>query len=167
MAGVLCFVFWIFARDFGAVIAFTIIQGTICGTFFNTVAPVGAEVVGLVELPSALSIAWISIVLPGLFGEPIALQLKTEGYSGDRYLHAQIFAGCMFFAASICLWFVRSWKIRMNQQSSRENESTDEIVESSAIKGLEDKSGSPVANMRFGLVASSKNIGEMGPGLSL
>jgi hypothetical protein len=63
MAGVLCFVFWVFARDFGSVIAFAIIQETICGTFFNTVAPVGAEVVGLVELPSTLSIAWISIIV--------------------------------------------------------------------------------------------------------
>jgi hypothetical protein len=34
----------------------------------------------LVELQSALSIAWISIVPPGLFVEPIDLELETGGY---------------------------------------------------------------------------------------
>ena len=36
----------------------------VAGTFWTTIAPIGAEVVGLKELPSALSIVWIFLVIP-------------------------------------------------------------------------------------------------------
>ena len=62
--GVFCFIVWIFAKSFGVLIFFSIIVGTVAGTFWTTVGPVGAEVVGLKELPSALSIMWIMLVIP-------------------------------------------------------------------------------------------------------
>ena len=62
--GLLCFVIWIFAKGFGILVFFAIIVGTVAGTFWTTIGPVGAEVVGLKELPSALSIVWIILVLP-------------------------------------------------------------------------------------------------------
>lgn len=64
IGGLFCFVIWIFARSFGVLVFFAIIVGTVAGTFWTTIAPVGAEVVGLKELPSALSIVWIVLVLP-------------------------------------------------------------------------------------------------------
>jgi hypothetical protein len=77
--------------------------------FWATVAPVGAEVVGLQILPSALSIAWLVLVLPCTFAEPIGLEMRTT--SGDIYLHAQIFTGFMYIGAALCMWFLRAWKI--------------------------------------------------------
>lgn len=77
--------------------------------FWATIGPVGAEVVGLKVLPSALSIVWIVLVLPTTFSEPIALELRTT--TGDIYLHAQIFTGFMYIGAAICMWFLRAWKI--------------------------------------------------------
>lgn len=64
LAGVFCLVIWIFAKKFGVLIFFALIVGTVSGTFWTTIAPVGAEVVGLKELPSALSIVWLVLVLP-------------------------------------------------------------------------------------------------------
>ena len=64
IAGLFCFVIWIFAKDFGSLVFFAIIVGIVAGVFWTTIAPVGAEVVGLKELPSALSIVWIFLVLP-------------------------------------------------------------------------------------------------------
>lgn len=64
ICGLFCFVIWIFAKSFGILVFFAIIVGTVAGTFWTTIAPVGAEVVGLKELPSALSIVWIFLVLP-------------------------------------------------------------------------------------------------------
>ncbi|TAQ87920.1 hypothetical protein B7494_g3739 [Chlorociboria aeruginascens] len=78
--------------------------------FWATVAPVGAEVIGLQLLPSALSLIWIALVLPSTFAEPIGLKLRTS--TGDTYLHAQLFTGFMYIGAAICLWFLRAWKIR-------------------------------------------------------
>ena len=62
--GLFCFVIWIFAKTYGVLIFFALIAGTVAGTFWATIAPVGAEVVGLKELPSALSIVWMVLVLP-------------------------------------------------------------------------------------------------------
>ena len=64
VAGLFCLVIWIFAKSFGVLVFFAIIVGTVAGTFWTTIGPVGAEVVGLKELPSALSIVWIVLVLP-------------------------------------------------------------------------------------------------------
>ena len=64
ICGLFCFVIWIFAKSFGVLVFFAIIVGTVAGTFWTTIGPVGAEVVGLKELPSALSIVWIFLVLP-------------------------------------------------------------------------------------------------------
>ena len=64
IGGLFCFVIWIFAKSFGVLVFFAIIVGTVAGTFWTTIGPVGAEVVGLKELPSALSIVWIFLVLP-------------------------------------------------------------------------------------------------------
>ena len=64
ICGFFCFVIWIFAKSYGVIIFFAIIVGTVAGTFWTTIAPVGAEVVGLKELPSALSIVWLALVLP-------------------------------------------------------------------------------------------------------
>ena len=64
ICGLFCFIIWIFAKSFGVLVCFAIIVGTVAGTFWTTIAPVGAEVVGLKELPSALSIVWTFLVLP-------------------------------------------------------------------------------------------------------
>lgn len=64
ICGLFCFVIWIFAKTYGVIIFFAIIVGTVAGTFWTTIGPVSAEVVGLKELPSALSIVWLALVLP-------------------------------------------------------------------------------------------------------
>ncbi|MCJ1308081.1 Tubulin beta chain (Beta tubulin) [Agyrium rufum] len=120
LAGLFSFVIWIFAKDFGVLIFFALIVGTVAGTFWATIAPVGAEVVGLKELPSALSITWLILVLPTTFSEPIALELRQA--TGDIYLHAQIFTGFMYVIAAICMWFLRAWKIGDLERQKSENE---------------------------------------------
>ena len=44
-----------------------------------------------------------------IVSEPIAIELRQA--SGNVYLHAQIFTGCMYVAAALCMWFLRAWKI--------------------------------------------------------
>ncbi|KAB8291247.1 hypothetical protein EYC80_009934 [Monilinia laxa] len=94
----------------GVLIFFALLVGTVSGTFWATVAPVSAEVVGIKVLPSALSITWLVLVIPCTFAEPVGLKLRAA--TGDTYLHAQIFAGCMYIGAAICMWGVRAWKVK-------------------------------------------------------
>ena len=64
LCGLFCLVIWIFAKSYGVLIFFAIIAGTVSGTIWATVAPVGAEVIGLRELPAGLSIAWVIFAIP-------------------------------------------------------------------------------------------------------
>jgi MFS family permease len=120
LAGLFCLVIWIFAKSYGVLIFLSLIVGAVAGTFWTTIAPVSAEVVGLQILPSALSITWIWLVLPCTFSEPIGLELRST--TGDIYRHAQIFTGCMYIAGSLCMWFLRAWKIRELERLAQERE---------------------------------------------
>jgi MFS family permease len=62
--GLICLVLWTSAKSFSVLCLFAILVGMVCGTFWSTIAPVGAEVVGLGELPSALSVIFIMMVPP-------------------------------------------------------------------------------------------------------
>ncbi|KAJ8061112.1 hypothetical protein OCU04_010186 [Sclerotinia nivalis] len=124
LAGFFCLVIWIFAKSYGVLIFFALIVGTVSGTFWATIAPVGAEVVGLKVLPSALSMTWLVLVIPCTFSEPIGLKLRAS--SGDIYLHAQVYAGCMYIGAAMCMWGVRAWKIN-ELDSLREGDREREI----------------------------------------
>lgn len=60
------------------------------------------EVVGLKDLPSGLSLAWLTIVLPTTFSEVIALKLRRPG-SAHPYLYPQIFSGISYLLAGLCI----------------------------------------------------------------
>lgn len=64
LCGILVLVVWIFAKSFGVLIFFAIVGGCVAGTFWAVVAPVTTEVMGIVDLPAALSITWLVLVLP-------------------------------------------------------------------------------------------------------
>ena len=105
---VLCFVLWIPATSLPPLLAFALVAGMLCGTFWCTVTPVLAEVVGVRNLASTFGVICLGLVLPTTFAEPVAMKLAGAGNSFTR---AQIFAGFMFFLGSLALWMLRCWKI--------------------------------------------------------
>lgn len=62
--GTICLVIWIFAKSFAVLCLFAVLAGMVCGAFWATVAPVAADVTGLSELPSTLSIVLVLMVVP-------------------------------------------------------------------------------------------------------
>ncbi|KAF2746418.1 MFS general substrate transporter [Sporormia fimetaria CBS 119925] len=109
LTGVFSLLIWMFAKNFGVLVIFAILGGSVAGTFWAVVGPVTAEVMGLRELPSALSITWLVLVLPTTFAEPIALELVA--FNGGSYTGAILFTGFMYLGGAGCLWLVRAWKI--------------------------------------------------------
>jgi MFS family permease len=107
LCGVLCLTLWVPAKSYSVLIAFALAGGTVCGTFWGTVIPVTAEIVGLHKVQSTFGMICFSLVLTTTFGEPVALQIVAS----KGYLSAQIFIGCMFLAGALSLWILRSWKI--------------------------------------------------------
>ncbi|GAB7357103.1 hypothetical protein MBLNU459_g7909t1 [Dothideomycetes sp. NU459] len=82
--------------------------GMTIGTFWMTIAPLAAEVAGLKEVPSLLSLTWLSIVLPTAFAEVIGLYLRRRG--SRPYLYAQIFAGLAYCISS--LFLAELWRVK-------------------------------------------------------
>ncbi|MCJ1421932.1 hypothetical protein MMC32_008299 [Xylographa parallela] len=74
-----------------------------------TIGPISVEIAGLAELPSLLSLSWISLILPTTFSEVVALRLRRPG-SDREYLYAQIFAGLAYVVASGCMFELRRIK---------------------------------------------------------
>ncbi|KAL8854587.1 MAG: hypothetical protein Q9221_000622 [Calogaya cf. arnoldii] len=138
VAGLLCLVIWIFVKSFGVLVLFSLLVGTVSGTFWTTIAPIEAEVVGLKVLPSALSIVWLVLVLPTTCAEPIALELRQQ--TGNIYLHAQIFTGLMYIAAAVCMWFLRAWKIGEIEKIAGANGKSPAEVSVVASEPVEDTS---------------------------
>ena len=67
--GIIVFAIWLPANNFGVLIFFAIVSGACLGTYWMTVAPLCAEVAGLKEVPSFLSLQWLAAVLPTTFAE--------------------------------------------------------------------------------------------------
>ncbi|KAI9678690.1 MAG: hypothetical protein M1817_005747 [Caeruleum heppii] len=114
--GISVFAMWIPATSYGLTIFFAIINGAILGVFWVTIGPLAVEVAGLVELPSLLSLAWMSVILPATFAEVIALKLRRPN-SSRPYLFTQIFVGLAYVIASFCLFELRRVKRRGSMPS--------------------------------------------------
>ncbi|KAF2816811.1 MFS transporter, MCP family, solute carrier family 16, member 6 [Mytilinidion resinicola] len=100
------FMVWVPANSYGITVFFALLSGAIVGVFWMTISPLCAEVAGLTELPSMLSLAWASVVLPTTFAEVIGLKLRRP-YANRPYLYPQIFAGISYLAATalmLALW---------------------------------------------------------------
>ncbi|KAM0723071.1 hypothetical protein Q7P37_001271 [Cladosporium fusiforme] len=120
LSGVFVLLIWVFAKSYGVLVFYALIGGSVAGTFWATVAPVAAEVVGLRDVPSALNLIWLVIVLPCTFSEPIALQI-VDGTGG--YISAQVFTGFMYVAAALCMLGLRGWKIGEVEEAERGKQS--------------------------------------------
>ncbi|KAI0395043.1 MFS transporter, MCP family, solute carrier family 16, member 6 [Xylariaceae sp. FL0594] len=108
--GILVFALWLPTTKYPPLITFALISGSVLGIFWAAIAPLAADVVGLEQLPALLSIVWLFVALPSAFAEPIVLRLKHDEFGVHAYLHAQIFTGISYIAASLLLFEL--WRVR-------------------------------------------------------
>ena len=80
----------------------------------QTIGPLCAEVAGLKEVPSFLSLQWLTAVLPTTFAEVIALYLRRPKMGRWGYLYPQILAGSAYIAASIFLFEL--WRVKKKEK---------------------------------------------------
>lgn len=115
--GLLALFIWTAARSYAYLLFFAFAAGTVAGSFWAVISPITAEVVGLQDLPSALNLEWLVIVLPCTFSVPIAQELIR--ITGQDYLATQIFVGASYVAAGICVMVLRGWKIGEEDEMER------------------------------------------------
>ncbi|CAK4021049.1 related to MFS transporter (Mch2) [Lecanosticta acicola] len=119
LCGVFCLAIWVPAKSYAVLLVFALFSGTVTGTFWGTVVPVTAEVVGIQRLPVAFGMICLPLCLPTTFAESIALQMV----SSSGYLSAQIFVGFMYLAGASSVLALRSWKMReIEEDEKRERE---------------------------------------------
>lgn len=109
LSGIMIFAWWINARDYGALLSYALVNGGIFGIYWACIAPISAEVVELKDLPSMLSLVWLTDVLPTLFSSAIALALRKED-SSRPYLYTQVYAGLCYLIAALFLIELRRQK---------------------------------------------------------
>ncbi|CAG9988418.1 unnamed protein product [Clonostachys byssicola] len=124
-AAIMSLAVWIPATLYGVLIFYSLVGGAVAGTFWVTIGPVTAEVVGLKHVASGLNIMWLTIVLPCTFSEPIALKIVDNTGS---YLGTQLLVGIMFIAGALCLFVLRGWKIaEVNEIARMTNQAPEEF----------------------------------------
>jgi hypothetical protein len=90
--------------------------GMVGGVFWSSAAPLTAEIVGLAELGSALSVLWLSIFIPSTLSEPIAVWLLAYSQQhlhrtgADAFLISVGFAGAAFITAATTLLGAKRWR---------------------------------------------------------
>lgn len=126
LAGLFALAIWIPAKSYDILIFYAIVGGAFAGTFWCTIAPVTAEVVGLKHTSSGLNLMWLAITLPVTFSEPIALEMADGTGS---YLGTQLWTGLMYIAASLCVLLLRGWKMGVNDEMQKMKEEGSEELE--------------------------------------
>ncbi|KAI9636267.1 UM00103-like protein [Dioszegia hungarica] len=114
---------WLPARSFAVLAVFAFIQGVTGGTVWAASTPIGALIVGVKDLQSAMSIFWLVLVIPALTGQPIAIALleysrNKLGRDGPEayYISIGFCGGVAVFSAALLYGAKRhvqqgSWKV--------------------------------------------------------
>ncbi|KFY92704.1 hypothetical protein V500_04065, partial [Pseudogymnoascus sp. VKM F-4518 (FW-2643)] len=147
VCGVSVFAVWVPAEGEAVVMLFAVVAGATLGTFWVAIGPLCVEVVGLVELPALLSLAWMVIVVPCTVSEVIALKLRTPG-TAHPYLGPQVLAGTAYLVAAgimLELWRVHRKKDRRASGVDVEEgvgemreERMEDMVSGDSEKGMEE-----------------------------
>lgn len=122
VAGVVTIAMWMPGRSFAVMAIYGFICGATSGTIHSASTPLSASVVGVQDLGSALSIYWLTLALPNLFGQAFAIMLVDYSRShlhrvGPQAYEISIgFCGGLFLAAAAMLLGVKrylqgDWKI--------------------------------------------------------
>jgi MFS family permease len=122
VVGISCLAIWLPATSYGVLVLFAIVQGATSGTIWNAAAPITAQMVGVKHLASALSIFWVTLAIPALVGQPLAILLLefSENHQGrtgaSAYYNTIGFSGAMGITGSLMLIGAKryqqgNWKI--------------------------------------------------------
>jgi len=79
-----------------------------------------AEIAGLKEVPSFLSLHWLTVVLPTTFAEVIALYLRRPDMGRWSYLYTQLFTGFAYLVAAGFLFEL--WRVKRVEKLDRGRE---------------------------------------------
>lgn len=138
LCSISCFALWIPTSSYAPLLAFSLISGALCGTFWATITPVLAEIVGIRKLASTFGVICLAMVLPTTFAEPVAVSM-VGGHDATNFTNAQLFVGFMFLAGALSVWLLRCWKISDDEIERSANSSLGGLPERPLRTGKKSK----------------------------
>lgn len=128
LTGFFCLVMWTQTTNAAGIYSFAILAGMVGGTFWATVYAVLADIVGISDLPSSLSLTWVILFIPCTVAEPIALSLRGSLKGHPTYLPVQLFTGFMYVAAAIAMLVVRFWTDISHTQKTQSDSGEEQLT---------------------------------------
>ncbi|KAI9496817.1 major facilitator superfamily domain-containing protein [Zychaea mexicana] len=105
VASLAAFLIWVFADNFGVLMAFAVVFGLVCSSYFALMSPITATIVGIDRFPTGLSVLLLTNMIP-VFGPTIASAIETR-VSSEPYFSYKMFTGVTFMLGAIILIFLK------------------------------------------------------------
>ncbi|ODV61825.1 MFS general substrate transporter [Ascoidea rubescens DSM 1968] len=108
----LTYCFWIPATTYASLLVFSFVAGFVVCVPWTSYVPLGSDIVGAVNFPSAFSI--LNVISSGfaLVAEIITLELRDYSIS-KPFLWCQIYIGLLYLTSIIFLIPIREYKVRL------------------------------------------------------
>ncbi|KAI9492181.1 major facilitator superfamily domain-containing protein [Zychaea mexicana] len=105
ISGLSTLLIWTFAYDYGSLMAYAVIFGFFCGSYFSLVSPITLKILGMERFPSGLSLVLMTNVV-SVFGPNISSAI--DGSAGaEPFLAHKLFAGVAFVVSSIIMAWLK------------------------------------------------------------
>ncbi|KAI8333735.1 major facilitator superfamily domain-containing protein [Chlamydoabsidia padenii] len=110
IGGLSSLLIWPFAYSYGVLMAYAVIFGIFCGSYFALLSPITAQLLGFERFPTGLSIMLISNVV-SVFGPNIASAIENS-VNATPFFSYKIFSGVAYLVGAI---FLFTLKIRLSR----------------------------------------------------
>ncbi|KAI8394332.1 major facilitator superfamily domain-containing protein [Radiomyces spectabilis] len=110
IGGLSSLLIWTFATNYGSLMAYSVVFGLFCGSYFALLSPVTAFILGMEKFPSGLSVLLLFNVI-AVFGPNIASAIEN-GVSAEPFLSYKLFSGVAYLVGACILTFL---KLRLNR----------------------------------------------------
>ncbi|KAI8066687.1 major facilitator superfamily domain-containing protein [Gongronella butleri] len=107
VAGLLCCLLWKYAYTYNTLIAFSVLWGLVCGTYFALAPPITAYIVGMDKLASGLSILFL-FSAASCVGPVVAAAIQ-QATPGEEYIGVQMFSGAVYIFGAL-LFVIIKWR---------------------------------------------------------
>ncbi|KAI8393540.1 major facilitator superfamily domain-containing protein [Radiomyces spectabilis] len=92
---------WNFAYSYGVLMAFSVIFGLTCGSYFALMSPITATILGMEKYPTGLSVLMLFSIL-AVFGPSISSAIETH-VNAEPYFTYKMFAGLAYVIGGVIL----------------------------------------------------------------
>ncbi|KAI8096592.1 major facilitator superfamily domain-containing protein [Halteromyces radiatus] len=105
LGGLSSFLIWTFATNYGTLMAYSVVFGLFCGSYFALLSPITAQLLGFERFPTGLSTMLISNVV-SVFGPNIASAIEN-GVSAPPYFTYKMFSGAAYITGALILCILK------------------------------------------------------------